>query len=103
MVELNEDINKLNLEQSNTESALKPQYGASDLSLKPLCTPIKEAQLQDPSPVQKTGKRDRDNDSDKEYHLRNRKVARAFAVHGQKIPISGIWKEAVNNPVFAVD
>jgi hypothetical protein len=44
-VELNEDINKLNLEQSNTESALKSQYGASDLSLKPLYILIEEAQL----------------------------------------------------------
>jgi Reverse transcriptase (RNA-dependent DNA polymerase) len=103
VVESNEDIDKLNLEQSNTESAPKPQHGASDLSLKPLCTPIEEAQLQDPSPVQKTGKRDRDDDSDEEYHLRNRKVARAFAVHGQKIPIPGTWKEAVNDPVFAAD
>jgi hypothetical protein len=90
-VESNEDIDKLDLGQTDTksapESAPESQHEVSDFSLRPPHASIEEIQFQDQSPVQTIGKRDRDDDSDEEYHLRNRKVARAFAVYGQKISI----------------
>jgi hypothetical protein len=55
-----------------------------------------------PDPPQVTGKRTREKDKNS-YDLRDRKVARAFAVQEQRISIPSTYKQAVNDPVFAAD